>query len=99
MVIPEENATLLAGEQLQNLGAVWGKATLEEKHRLLSSILEAVYVDMVASRSIVGIQPKPSFYPIFDALKNQAGNKIIVFTGSPVESTKTSTVMVETGES
>jgi hypothetical protein len=99
MVVPEANATLQAGEQLQNLGAVWGKATLEEKHRLISSILEAVYVDMVASRSIVGIQPKPSFYPIFDALKNQAGNKIIVFTGSPVESTKTSTVMVETGES
>ena len=99
MVIPEENATLRAGEQLQNLGAVWGKATLEEKHRLISCVFEAVYVDMVASRSIVGIQPKPSFYPIFDALKNQAGNKIIVFTDRPVESLKTSTVMVETGES
>ena len=29
---------------------------------------------------------------------NQAGNKIIVFTGRPIESTKTSTVMVLTGE-
>ena len=97
-IVPEANATLPAEEQRQNLGTVGEKAALEEKHRPISCIFEAVYVAMVASRSIIWIQPKPSFSPIFDALKNQAGNKIIVFNGRPVESTKTSTVMVEMGE-
>jgi len=67
--MPEANAALQAGEQRQNLVTVWEKAALGEKHRPISCIFEAVYVDMVASRSIVGIQPKPSFYPIFDAFK------------------------------
>jgi hypothetical protein len=56
MIIPEDNAALKAGEQLENLGALWEVATLEEKHTLLSGMLEAVYVDLAVSRSIVGIQ-------------------------------------------
>ena len=99
MIIPEANAALKAGEQLENLGALWEVATLEEKHTLLSGMLEAVYVDLAASRSIVGIQPKAPFYPLFESLKNQANNKIIVFTAKPVDGSTTSTVMVETGES
>jgi len=98
MIIPEANAALKAGEQLENLGALWEVATLEEKHTLLSGMLEAVYVDLAASRSIVGIQPKAPFYPLFESLKNQANNKIIVFTDKPVDGSTTSTVMVETGE-
>ena len=98
MIIPEANAALKAGEQLENLGALWEVATLEEKHTLLSGMLEAVYVDLAASRSIVGIQPKAPFYPLFESLKNQANNKIIVFTGKPVDGSTTSTVTVETGE-
>jgi len=62
-------------------------------------MLEAVYVDMLASRSIVGIQPKAPFYPLFESLKNQAGNKITVFTDKPPDLAKIGTVMVETGES
>jgi hypothetical protein len=62
-------------------------------------MLEAVYVDLAVSRSIVGIQPKAPFYPLFESLKNQANNKIIVFTGKPVDGSTISTLMVETGES
>ena len=86
------------------MGPLWEKATLAEKHRLLSIILEAVYVDLAASRSIVGIQPKPVFYPLFKSLQNQSDNKITVFfndTGKKIESMlkhDSSTVMVETGE-
>ena len=98
MIVPEANAALKAGEQLENLGALWEVATLEEKHSLLSGMLEAVYVDLAASRSIVGIQPKAPFFPLFESLKNLADNKIIVFTSKPVDGEKTSTVMVETGE-
>ena len=66
-------------EILENLGYVWDKATLEEKHRLLTTMLEAVYVDLAAIRSIVGIQPKAPFYPLFDSLKQIPGNRVTIF--------------------
>ena len=61
---------------------------------------------MVASRSIVGIQPRAPFYPLFESLKNQAGNKITVFTQGTLlkkqtgsdSSSEPGTVLVETGE-
>ena len=98
MVMPEANAALEAGERLENIGALWGVGTLEERHRFLSGMTEAVYVDLVASRSIEGIQSKAPFYPLFDSLKNQVDKKIIVFTNKPVDEAQISTVMVETGE-
>lgn len=66
-------------EYTGRLGLIWEKATLGEKHRLLTGMLEAVYVDLAASRSIVGIQPKPPFYPLFESLKCKPDNKVIVF--------------------
>jgi len=104
LVIPEEDAAINAGKLLENLGTIWQGATLKEKHKLLSIMLEAVYVDLTATRSIVGIQPRPVFYPIFKTLENQSDDRIIVFHDNndkkiePVLPTGSSTVMVETGE-
>jgi hypothetical protein len=61
------------------MGPIWDKATLEEKQRLLTIMFEAVYLDLAASRSVVGIQPKPVFYPLFKFLQNQTENKITIF--------------------
>jgi site-specific DNA recombinase len=106
LIIPEADVAFNAGEILEILGLIWQKATLEEKHKLLSGMLEAVYVDLAASRSIVGIQPKPPFYPLFEALKRNAEARVTLF--NPVsDKTKDSTIemesenfgMVETGES
>ena len=80
LVIPEADVALNAGELLESLGLIWEKATFEEKHRLLAGMLEAVYVDLAASRSIVGIQPKPPFYPLFENLRQEPGNKVTVFS-------------------
>lgn len=90
---------------LERLGLIWQKATLEEKHKLLSGMLEAVYVDLAASRSIVGIQPKPPFYPLFEVSKQKSEAKATVQSGS--DKIKGSTIemepenfgLVETGES
>ena len=106
LVVPESDATIKAGEMLENLGFIWERATLEEKHRLLRTMLEAVYVDLAASRSIVGIQPKAPFYPLFDSLKRVPDNKVTIFRPGEVER-KTGSVceaepdcgLVETGES
>ena len=43
----------------------WGAATLEERHQLLSMMLDAVYVDM-AQRLVLGLKPKPEFLPLFN---------------------------------
>ena len=70
----------------------------------MSLMLEAVFIDLAASRSVVGIQPKPVFYPIFKALQNHSENKITVFYGEKIKKIESlvknnsSTVMVETGE-
>ncbi len=100
LVIPEEEASIEAGTLLEDLRAVWKEATLEEKNQLLSIMLDAVYVDLAASRSIVGIQPKPVFYPLFNSLENQTGNAISVFHDKKTEPnvSGSGTVMVETGE-
>ena len=94
-----------AGELLESLGLIWDKATDEEKHRLLSGMIEAIYIDLAASRSIVGIQPKPPFYNLFESLKHMPDNKVTIFRpGTKQKETGPSFpgpdyAMVETGES
>jgi len=105
LVIPEADVALRAGELLESLGLIWDKATDEEKHRLLSGMIEAIYIDLVASRSIVGIQPKPPFYNLFESVRHMPNNKVIIFrpgtkqkeTGSRIAQ-EPDYAMVETGE-
>ena len=59
----------------------WGGATLEERHQLLSMMLDAVYVDM-KSGEVVGVKPKPEFLPLFNLRKPvKSGETILVTRG------------------
>jgi len=69
LVIPEIDAAIKAGELIENLSNIWQGATAEEKHKLLTIMLDAVYVDLLNTRSIVGILPKPAFYKLFESIK------------------------------
>jgi len=62
LVLPEADTALSAGEFSGTLRLAWGEAILAERHRLLSSMLEAAYVDLAASGRIVCILPRPPFY-------------------------------------
>ena len=42
-----------------------GAATLEERHQLLTMMLDAVYVDMTQGL-VLGLKPKPEFLPLFN---------------------------------
>ena len=53
-----------AGRLLQDMPRLWAGATLQERHQLLSTILDAVYIDMKGSRSIVSVKAKPTFHVI-----------------------------------
>ncbi len=101
LVVPEMDATIKAGELIENLGNIWHEATLEEKHDLLTIMLDAVYVDLLNNRSIVGILPKPAFYRLFESLKQKPGSKVIIFNPkeNAPEVPERVVGMVETGES
>ena len=55
-----------AGKLLDHLPELWDKAKLPEKRKILSTMLDAVYVDTVEERRIVAIRPKPAFRPLFE---------------------------------
>jgi len=42
-----------------------GAATLEERHQLLTIMLDGVYVDMIQGL-VLGLRPKPEFPPLFN---------------------------------
>ena len=102
-MVPEMDATMKAGELIKNLGNIWRDFTLEEKHKLLTIMLDAVYVDLLNSRSIVGILPKPTFYGLFESLKRKPDAKVIIFNPQEKENALEPTGrvlgLVETGES
>lgn len=102
LVIPGMDAITKAGELIENLGNIWRDSTLGEKHKLLTIMLDAVYVDLLNSRSIVGILPKPTFYRLFESLKRKPDAKVIIFNPHEKENALQSTGrvlgLVETGE-
>ena len=99
LVIPEMDATLNAGALLENLGVIWAKATMEEKHKLLAIMMDAIYIDLLTTHRVVGILPKPTFYSLFETLKQKPDSKVTIF--KPDDDTDYHHAMVglvETGE-
>ena len=78
LVVPGVDATKQAVELLENLPALWEEATLSERRKLLLTMLEAVYVDTVDQKSIVSIQPKPAFQPLFEIATTRKGSDIVL---------------------
>jgi site-specific DNA recombinase len=59
-----------------DLPRLWEKATIEEQRKLLLTMLDAVYVDAMKTRSIVAIKPKPPFKPVFQVAASRNGSDI-----------------------
>ena len=76
LVIPEVDAATIAGSLMENMPALWAQADIRQRNRMLSSMLEAVLLDP-ASRSVVGLLPKPAFREII--LNVQPGNGVVIF--------------------
>ena len=76
-------------------------------------MLDAVYVDLLATRSIVGLLPKPAFYSLLESLKQRPNSNVTVFNpletdelgqgdqkeNAPVTSGREMVGLVEAGES
>ena len=65
LVVPEASAAEEAGYLIERIPVLWQEATLEERRRLLLTMLEAVYVDTKDELRIVAIRPKPPFMLVF----------------------------------
>lgn len=66
LLIPEVDAAKEAGRLLMDMPRLWAATTLQERHQLLTTILDAVYIDMEVRKSIVSVKAKPAFRMLFD---------------------------------
>ena len=78
LIIPDVDAAQEAGKLLDELATLWQEADLGERCRLLKAMLEAVYVDTVDQKSIVSIQPKPAFQPLFEISETREGSDVVL---------------------
>ena len=85
-----------AGKLILDLEALWVEANPSERRKLLMSMLDAVYFDAKASRSIVALRPKPPFKPIFQVAASREGSGIRIINEPYLGS---SVFLVEAGES
>ena len=63
--------------------ALWAGASLKERHRLLTTILDAVYFDAKDSRSVVAIKPKAAFRPIFQTACEIGHSRVVLVNEEP----------------
>jgi len=83
LAVPEANAAEEAGRLIQDLPQLLAGATLEERRRLLLTMLDAVYVDAKEEKRIVAIKPKPPFRPVFQVATTREGSGIIMLNEPP----------------
>ena len=95
LVIPQANAAEEAGKLVMDLPRLWAKANIEERRKLLLTMLDAIYVDAKKSKSIIAIRPKPPFKPVFQVAASREGSDIRILN-EPLEGS--SVFLVETGE-
>ena len=76
LVVPQANAAEEAGKLLFDLPKLWAGANLEERRKLLLTMLDAAYVDAKEDKCIVAVKPKPSFRPIFQVAITREGSGV-----------------------
>ena len=78
LVIPGIDSMQEAGKLLERLPELWRKANLTEKHKILTTMLEAVYLDCKEEKRIVAIKPKPAFKPLFLIALTKADSGVVL---------------------
>ena len=80
LTLPEVEATFDAASLIENLSALWEKATPEERRKILLGMLDAVYLDLGEGTGVVGISPKPVFRALFESSDGKEDTKLRVLT-------------------
>ena len=85
LVVPQADMATEAGRLIERLPVLWSAASLEERRKLLLTMLEAVYVDTKGERRIVAVKPKAPFRPIFQVATMKEGSGIVLVHESKEE--------------
>ena len=78
LVVPGADSAAEAGSLIAELPKLWAGANMEERRKLLLTMLDAVYVDTKESRSIVAIKPKVPFKPVFAVATTREGSDVVL---------------------
>ena len=78
LIVTDGDAAVDAGKLLKNLPSLWKKADFGERWRLLTTMLDAVYLDTVEEKRIVAIRPKPAFRPLLEIATTREGSDIVL---------------------
>ena len=84
LVVPHANSAEEAGNLIGDLPKLWSGANLEERRKLLVTMLDAVYIDSKQTESIVAVKPKPPFRPVFQVAASCEGSDIRILN-KPLE--------------
>ena len=77
LVLPEADAAAEAGKLISELQKLWSGANLQERRKLLMTMLDAVYVDS-SENTIVAIKPKAPFKPVFGVATARDGSEVVL---------------------
>ena len=75
-MIPELDSAEEAGRLLGHLPVLWAAATLDERHDLVTGMLDVVYFDLSETKTVLAIKPKPPFAPVFGTAAARAGSGV-----------------------
>ena len=78
LVVPQADAAEEAGRLIEKLRELGGEATLQERRKLLLTMLDGVYIDAKDEKSVVAIKPKPAFRPVFKVATTKAGSDVVL---------------------
>ncbi len=77
LVLPEADAATEAGKLISQLPRLWSGANLDERRKLLLTMLDAVNVDS-KENAIVAIKPKAPFKPVFEVATTSEGSEVVL---------------------
>jgi DNA invertase Pin-like site-specific DNA recombinase len=85
LLVPEADAAQNAGRLIEHLSTLWDEADMEERRKLLLTMLDGIYFDTKEAKSIVAIKPKPAFMPIFQVAVTREGSDVVLLKeGNPL---------------
>ena len=67
------------GDNVEGLVLAWQGATKDERHEMLRLMLDAIYVDVI-EKTVVGLQPKPAFLPLFNLEEPVSAQEVVLAT-------------------
>ena len=83
LVVPGVDAAREAGKLLQDLPTLWEEANLAERRTILTSTLDAVYLDAVEEKALVAIRPKPAFRRLFEVAVAREFSNVVSINEPP----------------